>query len=277
MDFELQDFQKDVIERSRVKPVVVDFWAPWCGPCRQLGPTIEKLASEPGVNWSLVKINTDKHPDLAVQFQIRGIPAVKMVYNGAVVAEFTGAQPEPAIRKWLEQHLPADVAPSGEEWKEDVALAISGGDRASALAVLDEQQSLDDREKSLQSMLCLPSQLDRATQIFNTISNPLTFELEKEAIETIRHLHEIAQGNVSPEKGNPSVADVVDKNYRMGIETLFMEEFEQSMLHFLEVLQRDRSFDQDGGRKACLALFRLLGEAHPLTHQYRRAFSMSLY
>lgn len=277
MDFELQDFQKDVIERSRVKPVVVDFWAPWCGPCRQLGPTIEKLASEPGVNWSLVKINTDKHPDLAVQFQIRGIPAVKMVYNGAVVAEFTGAQPEPAIRKWLEQHLPADVAPSGEEWKEDVALAISGGDRASALAVLDEQQSLDDREKSLQSMLCLPSQLDRATQIFNTISNPLTFELEKEAIETIRHLHEIAQGNVSPEKGNPSVADVVVKNYRMGIETLFMEEFEQSMLHFLEVLQRDRSFDQDGGRKACLALFRLLGEAHPLTHQYRRAFSMSLY
>lgn len=277
MDFELQDFQKDVIERSRVKPVVVDFWAPWCGPCRQLGPTIEKLASEPGVNWSLVKINTDKHPDLAVQFQIRGIPAVKMVYNGAVVAEFTGAQPEPAIRKWLEQHLPADVAPSGEEWKEDVALAISGGDRASALVVLDEQQSLDDREKSLQSMLCLPSQLDRATQIFNTISNPLTFELEKEAIETIRHLHEIAQGNVSPEKGNPSVADVVVKNYRMGIETLFMEEFEQSMLHFLEVLQRDRSFDQDGGRKACLALFRLLGEAHPLTHQYRRAFSMSLY
>jgi putative thioredoxin len=277
MDFELQDFQKDVIEKSRVKPVVIDFWAPWCGPCRQLGPTIEKLASEPGVAWSLVKINTDKHPDLAVQFQIRGIPAVKMVYNGSVVAEFTGAQPEATIRKWLEQHLPTDFIPAGEEWMEEVELAISGGDRATALAILDEQSSLDDTNKRLQAMLCLPSHLERALNIFNSISNPLPFELEKEALDTVQHLFQIANGTITPEKGNAAVADVVDKNYRMGIEKLFEEEFEQSMLHFLEVLQRDRSFDQDGGRKACLALFQLLGEAHPLTHQYRRAFSMSLY
>ncbi|MCB0720131.1 MAG: thioredoxin [Bacteroidetes bacterium] len=98
-------FQKEVIEKSSEKPVVVDFWAPWCGPCRILGPTLEKLAKSSKGTWRLVKVNTDRNQDLSRQFGIRGIPAVMMFRDGEVVDQFVGVQPEPTIRRWLEPHI----------------------------------------------------------------------------------------------------------------------------------------------------------------------------
>ncbi len=100
-------FQTQVLDKSHDKPVVVDFWAPWCGPCRTLGPTIKKLAQESGGAWRLVKINTDAHPHLSQRFDIKGIPAVKLFVGGEVTAEFTGALPEHQLRQWLAEHLPA--------------------------------------------------------------------------------------------------------------------------------------------------------------------------
>jgi putative thioredoxin len=102
-------FQREVLDKSHEKPVVVDFWAPWCGPCRVLGPTIERLARASGGQWRLVKVNTDRHPELARHYDVRGIPAVKLFVDGHVRAAFAGALPEPALRQWLALHLPVST------------------------------------------------------------------------------------------------------------------------------------------------------------------------
>ncbi len=100
------DFATDVIAASQTTPVIVDFWAEWCGPCKMLKPTIEKAAAEAGDRWKLVAVNVDNHGDLAQQYGIRSIPNVKLFHKGKVIAEFVGVKSEADLRTWLDANLP---------------------------------------------------------------------------------------------------------------------------------------------------------------------------
>ena len=176
-------FEQEVLNRSHQAPVVVDFWAAWCGPCRALGPVLEKLADEAGDAWTLAKVDVDSNPMVAAGFGIQGIPAVKAFKNGKLVAEFTGALPEPQVRAWLERlgPTPADVAfaegqrgemagdLSGAEASYERALAADPAHEASRMSLArvrvslrSEGLDLDELEQKIRSN---PNDLETATTL----------------------------------------------------------------------------------------------------------------
>ena len=275
MDYEVKDIKTDIIDASNQVPVVIDFWAEWCGPCRTLGPVIEKLAGEAKGRWKLVKVNVD-HPEnqhLAQQFQIRGIPAVRMIYQGKLLGEFSGALPESEIKKWLANHLPE--APEPEEGPEELLeLAMKQGDRTAALEMAkrihNEEPGKDEHHVRL-ALLLLPVGLEDASRLMASLHQPEKFEMERNVLATVEHLKQIADG----EGSLPDTPGA--KLYREGAMSFFDEQFKEAADRWIQVLMTDRALDEDGARKACAALFTMLGDHHPVTDAFRRRFSMALY
>jgi putative thioredoxin len=139
IDVPADRFEAAVLEESRRRPVVVDFWAPWCGPCRTLGPTLERLAGAGGGDWLLAKVNVDDAPELAGRYGVQGIPAVKAFRDGEVVDEFVGAVPEGEVRRWLEGVVPG---PADHAFAEARAL-LEAGKAAAAREALSRTLGLE--------------------------------------------------------------------------------------------------------------------------------------
>ena len=270
MAYEVDDFQQDVIDGSESTPVLVDFWAPWCGPCRQLSPVLESLAEE-NDEWTLVKVNVDENQEAAQAYGVRGIPAVKLFVAGEVEAEFTGAKPKHAVEQWLEENLPSESKSRIE--KATQALEEGNHDEAEHLLwpVLEEDPEHDEAQVLMARALAFKDPT-RAQVLAESadVADP-TLRQIRDAVQTLARLLELKEDGSSLPDGE------VRDSYAAAIDALADQEFDEALNHFIDVVRTDRDYDDDGARKACIALFTLLGEKHPTTQEHRRTFDMALY
>jgi putative thioredoxin len=270
MSYEVQDFQADVIEASYDKPVLVDFWAPWCGPCRQLGPTLEQLAEDTD-QWTLVKVHTDQNPTPARKYGVRGIPNVKLFVDGTVEAEFTGALPKHAVQKWLDENLPNEMTARIREARQ----ALDAGDEQTAVELLEDivEQNGDHPEaKVLMARALVFDDPERANTLADAadVAEP-TLRQTREAVQTVARLVSLADApDELPE-------DPAREPYLDGARALAEHDVDNAAQHLIRAVQANRHYDDDGPRRACIALFTLLGNDHEVTRTYRRTFDMALY
>lgn len=266
------DFQADVIDASHVRPVVVDFWAEWCAPCRFLSPTLESLAKEAGDAWTLVKVNTEVQPDLAVQFRIRGIPTVKMFVSGEVVGEFVGALAEPQIRRWLQETLPSALRDAVRV----AEMALEKGDAYTAMLKVREVLESDDTDPDLRKRATvILAEASLATDPEESRSLASQFEDGDPYYDravAVLHRYELDHGEL-PEDGDSTASRL----YVEGIRAWRSGDPDTALDRLIGSIREDRSFSDDAARKAVLAIFRILGEEHEVTRKYRPRFASAIF
>ncbi|MDA0379301.1 MAG: thioredoxin [Bacteroidetes bacterium] len=267
MRYDVQSFQEDVIDASHHQPVVVDFWAPWCGPCRVLGPIIEKLADEQTDRWTLVKVNSDSHQQEAMRYGVRGIPSVKLFHRGQVIDEFTGALPEAAIRQWLEKALPGEA----KELLSQVESLMEEGRAQETTPYLERILSLEPTNPSaaghLAAMLSIEDP-ERALRLADiAMTGEPRFVQVAEAVRTVAGI-----------LSSPPLAEGAGKElFTAALDALDAGDPEAAILQLIEVLKTDRYWGEDAARKLGVALFTLLGPGHDVTRAHRRTFDMWLW
>lgn len=274
-----QTFAQDVLERSKTVPVVVDFWAAWCGPCRMLGPVLEKLAAEYEGRFILAKVDVDQNPGVAMQYRVQGIPAVKAFIDGTMAGEFTGALPEPQVRKFVNDLFPstADLyAKQGYEWEMSGQLAMAVQNYKGALA---EQPDHYPAMVGLGRTLLRQGEVDEALSILASIPAGVRERAAADSLLATAEFRKFAANQNEADLRAKITADPNDVPSRYALASLFAteERFQEAFDEFLEIVRRDRQYNDDGARKAMLALFNIIGEDQPLTKTYRQKLANALF
>jgi putative thioredoxin len=272
-DIDQAQFGQEVLQRSHEVPVVVDFWAEWCGPCKVLGPALERVAGDYAGRFLLVKVDVDANQELARQFGVQSIPTVIAFDNGRPVSQFTGAIPDSAIRSWVEQLLPTEFDLMAARARD---LAFDG-DEASAETLYREvlAQVPDHQEAAtaLASLLIARGDTDEALVVLGRV--PRTAEVERlEAAARVT----AAQDTDLADLEQRLAADPNDERLRLelGQALAAKGEYEPGLDHLLAVVRAGGPL-RDQARQAMIDVFGLIGPEHPLTVTYRRALANALF
>lgn len=274
------DFDEAVLRASATRPVLVDFWAPWCAPCRALAPILDRLAAEFAGRFTLAKLNTDEEPELAARYGVRGIPDCKLFVDGRVADEFTGALPEGALRDFLARALPSPAAPLVAAAK----ALVAGRDAAGALARLDEAHALDpDDEDALLTRVEALLMLDRVAD-----ANAVVAQLEQPArrVRDERRLAGLKARAALASGPGADLAALAQRAARTPVDCpakldyaralAATGDYEGALAELLAIVRIDRKFGDDIGRRTMLTVFEALPGDSDLVRRYRRELAAAI-
>lgn len=277
LDVTAASFETEVLAASHHVPVLVDFWAPWCGPCRVLKPVLEKLVARYGGRFRLAKVNSDEQPELSARYGVRGIPNVKAFSGGALVDEFTGALPESQVQAFIDRLLPGP----GEMRRREACALLAAGDAEAALAGFEEALSLDPRNAAA----CV----DRAEALF-ALGRTAEARAAVEALDPItaaepRHAAVLARIRLAASPGADetslrarTAANPVDTEARQQLARLLVAagRHEDALAELLEAVRASRGEARDAARRTMIQVFDLLGRDDARVGEWRRRLASAL-
>lgn len=278
-DVSIEEFEAKVLIKADTVPVVVDFWAPWCEPCKVLKPLLEKLAEEYKGRFLLAKVNSDENPELAQHFGVRSIPSVKVLFRGQLVDEFNGAIPEGQIRQFLDRiALPA--GPEHANLREQAAALVAEGKLEEALVVLVQASQANPQDQAIQlDAVDVLMQLGRNDEAKQLLAGDYANEPDRANALRARLALLDGAADTAPLEAKLA-ANPDDHASRLELSKAYAAQsrFREALEAALEVVRRDRFFEQGAGRQAILNLFEALsGEQYDdLVREFRRKLSATL-
>ena len=279
-DVDAGNFSDIVIQKSQQVPVLVDFWAEWCGPCQSLMPLLAKLAEEFQGKFILAKVNSDNNQELASQFGVRSLPTVMVFRHGEIVDQFMGALPEPEIRTLLAKH----VARESDIMLEQALQTLAEGDIEGALQMMRDAATSDPDNftihKTYARVLIETGNPDDAAAVLKALPADVRMEEDVRALEASLEFIHVAQAHPDVKALQANIEnDPADceSRYALAAHKLLHGDMDGAMEQLLEIMKRDRSFNDDAGHRGLLRVFELLGNEGELVSKYRKLMARVLF
>ena len=265
------NFEYEVISYSMNNPVVVDFWAEWCQPCKTLGPILERAIFEEGGAIRLAKVNIDQNPNLALQYSVRSIPTVKAFVQGAVAAEFVGIQPPDRVRSFLEQLTPPSPVDLAVEKASNLLINSEWGEAETIF-----RDALSNKPNSSSGILGLAKSLlaqGKATEALELLREfPTSREYSHaQALIALADSMEAYRQDALPDE------DINDAAFHNAMRLASKGNIPAAMDGMLEIMRRDKQYQNGKAHQVVLSLMEMLGEENPLTSEYRRELANLLF
>ena len=275
IDVTLENFQQVILEGSMQQPVLVDFWADWCAPCKALMPTLHKLAEEFQGQFILAKVNIEEQPELAQQFQVKSVPTLMLVGEGQLLDQFNGVKPESEIRAFLKQHLTNPV----DAFKEQIKLLIGEGELDQAQEMLQQAITQLPEDTDLQIDLArVLLQKNLATEAKAVLENLPETEKARPQVKGLMAGLKFAEVASSAEQlAALGEREDSEANYLKAMAALLQGEHEQALERLLNLLRDDRAYQEGVAHKTLLEVFAMLGEGNPLVVKARRKLYTLMY